>query len=571
MTRPDLREALRTHFGFASFRGPQEAICAHLLDGGSALVVMPTGDGKSLCYQLPALVQQGLTLVVSPLIALMDDQVAALRARDLPATCIHSMLDGAERERRLQAVLAGEIRLLYVTPERFRVPGFLERLEPCDIQLFAVDEAHCVSQWGHDFRPDYARLGEMRRLLGNPPCIALTATATPDVQTDIQQVLDLGDAPAWHTGLERPNLFLSVHEVDRGEAKLDRLLEILDRVGGPGIVYTALIKDLLALESALQVRGYRPLVYHGKLSANERRSQQARFVESPDALVLATNAFGMGVDKPDVRFVVHWQVPRNLEAYYQEIGRAGRDGEPSLCELLYFEEDVSIQREFTDWANPDRELFLRVADHLAGLGERVQALDVQSLRETFLLKNRRDGRIETILRLLRTMGCCSGELDDNTFEWHRAPTAEEIAEWLPDDKHRRDLEGLLAMVRYAREPGCRKNAIHDHFGFENAFEDGCGTCDGERNVASWLDERLDPTRIRPVPHRQPSERGSAKGGAAPPVERGEWIEVRGHGLCAVVRVHHHRGRTQVDVERARDLTPRTFDLGRVKWRRIENS
>ncbi|MHC5066341.1 MAG: RecQ family ATP-dependent DNA helicase, partial [Planctomycetota bacterium] len=321
----ELQSALQEHFGFPGFRGLQEEVIEHALEGGDCLVLMATGEGKSLCYQLPALISDGLTLVVSPLIALMDDQVLALERRGLPASCIHSMLDRKTRQERMAKALAGELSLLYVTPERFRVGKFLDEIKQLSISLLAIDEAHCVSQWGHDFRPDYSQLGKVREALGQPTCMALTATATPEVQADIKRVLGIPDAKVFHSGIERPNLFLAVEEVFRPEDKLAPILRFCEEIGGPGIIYTALIKDLLHLEGELQRRGFKPLIYHGKLSASERREQQKRFIDSDNALILATNAFGMGVDKPDIRFILHYQIPRTLEAYYQEIGRAGRD------------------------------------------------------------------------------------------------------------------------------------------------------------------------------------------------------------------------------------------------------
>ncbi len=556
----DLHEDLQRLFGFPAFRPQQEAIVQHFLGGGSALVLMATGDGKSLCYQLPAFTGDGLTLVISPLIALMDDQVAALRARCLPATCVHSLLERKERERRLASALRGECKLLYVTPERFRVDGFLDAVRAAGVARLAVDEAHCVSHWGHDFRPDYLRLGEVRRALGNPPCLALSATATPDVQRDIRTVLGLQDAPLFHTGIARDNLFLSVHDAETDDDKLARLSAVLERTGGPAIVYCALIKDLARLEGELQRRGIRPMVYHGDLSAHERKTQQAAFVTSKDALMLATNAFGMGVDKPDIRAIVHWQIPRTLEAYYQEVGRAGRDGQGAFCELLYRAEDLVIQRDFTEWANPSADFAQQVVAHLQGLGERLPAVDLDTLRATFLTKNRHDGRVETVLRLLRSANCTRGDLGAD-FALVRAPDADELHDWLPDDKKQRDLMGLLRMVRYATEGACRKQTVHEHFGFHD-LDDGCGTCDVCVDAAKWQDQHL-PAR-NDVPQNVTGD--TLPEGA--PVQRGDWIDVQGLGLCCVQRVHQRGTSWRADVERATDLSTRSIDLRRRSWRLV---
>jgi ATP-dependent DNA helicase RecQ len=554
----DLAAELRTKFGHRGFRGQQEAVIRHFLAGGSGLVVMATGEGKSLCYQLPAFADGGLTVVVSPLIALMEDQVAALRRRNLPATCVHSLLDGRERQARLHSALTGATKLLYVTPERFAVEGFLTELRARRIARLAVDEAHCVSQWGHDFRPDYLQLGEVRHALGDPPCLALTATATPEVQQDIRAVLHLEDAPLFHTGIARDNLFLSVQHCATDEEKLPHLLSRLERTGGPAIVYCALIQSLLALESQLLRAGIRPLVYHGKLSASERGEQQRAFQRSDDALILATNAFGMGVDKPDIRAIVHWQLPRTLEAYWQEVGRAGRDGQGSFCELLYRQDDLAIQRDFTDWANPDRTLFVAIAQHLQGLADRISALDLDTLRDTFLPKNKNDGRVETCLRLLVTAGCVRGEIGRD-LAFVRLPTDADVTKWLPEDKKKRDLMALLKMVRYATEPECRKRTLHSHFGFDD-LEDGCGACDVCVPTDGWLGVHL-PT---PRPLRRADE--------APPgtgrLRRGDWIEVQGLGLCAVLSVHELGNAFRAEVETANDLEKQTVDLRRVKWRRV---
>ncbi len=558
MTTPDLHRALRQHFGFPGFRGPQEAVAAHFLAGGSALVVMATGDGKSLCYQLPALVGPGLTLVVSPLIALMDDQVAALQRRGLPATCIHSQIEAGERRRRLAAAQTGQVKLLYVTPERFRVPEFRAQLPNLGVTRLAVDEAHCLSQWGHDFRPDYLQLGALRAELGEVPCLALTATATPEVQAEIQRVLRLPATPVFRTGIARDNLFLEVHDTPDEDAKFAALEAVLQRTGGPAIVYGALIQDLLRLETRLLRAGYRPLLYHGELSAHERRTQQQRFVASDTALMLATNAFGMGVDQPNLRAIVHWQLPRTLEAYYQEVGRAGRDGLGSVCALLYRAEDLEIQRDFITWANPEAELATLVVQHLHGLGDAAHAEDADSLRERFLPRQRRDGRIDTVLRLLRHGGCLSGE-PGRDLRVLRTPNGDELEAWFPTAKRQHDLRALLRMVRYATEPACRKHTIHSHFGSDDGPEN-CGSCDVCTDPEAWRAAHLPPAR--PVRTAVPAENVPADGA---PVQRGDWLQVPRVGLCCVQRVHRRGKHWHVDVELANDLSRRSLDLSRPGW------
>jgi ATP-dependent DNA helicase RecQ len=291
---------------------------------------MPTGGGKSLCYQLPAVALDGLTLVVSPLIALMKDQVDQLQALGLPVTFINSTLSVSEQSERLEGIAARRYQLVYVVPERFRSPRFLDAVRQASLRLLAVDEAHCISQWGHDFRPDYARLGHFRRLLGNPTTIALTATATDTVRRDIVEHLNLHDPKTFITGFARPNLFYEVQLPSGQRDKGEMLTRFLRQCPGSGIVYAATRKKAEEVAQWIADQSRRTTVaYHAGLSGDQRRQAQDAFMSGRVEIVAATTAFGMGIDKADVRFVVHYNLPGSLEAYYQEAGRAGRDGRPS--------------------------------------------------------------------------------------------------------------------------------------------------------------------------------------------------------------------------------------------------
>ncbi len=350
--RARLLDLLRDRFGHDAFRPGQEPVITHVAAGRDALAVMPTGAGKSLCYQLPALYRGGTAVVVSPLIALMKDQVDALVQLDIPVTFINSSISPDEREERMRRVLAGEIKLLYVAPERFRGGSFARRLSRADISLFVVDEAHCLSQWGHDFRPDYLRLGDVRHELGDPPTIACTATATAKVRDDILATLELRDPGVFVTGFDRTNLRLGVVPARNRGDKEDALLQELGRMGRPALVYCATRKSVTQVSNLIRSHGERVLAYHAGLMPDERTRIQNSFMGGRVPVVVATNAFGMGIDKEDIRAVVHYDIPRTIEAYYQEIGRAGRDGRPADITLLYRVGDRRIQEFFIDNAHP---------------------------------------------------------------------------------------------------------------------------------------------------------------------------------------------------------------------------
>ena len=563
----ELSDALARHFGHDAFRGPQEEVVRAVLAGRDALVTMPTGGGKSLCYQLPALMLPGLTLVVSPLIALMKDQVDDLRRRGVRAAALHSNLSAEERRAELERARRGELDLLYVTPERFRSPAFRAAEGDLAVARFAVDEAHCISHWGHDFRPDYHRLGEVRERLGSPPTLALTATATPAVVDDIVDSLRLVDPLVVRTGIERENLFLACTTIDRDEEKAPLIADRIQSIDGPGIVYSALIRDLEALHGELRRRGVPALVYHGKLSARERRGMQDRFMSSERDVVLATNAFGMGVDKADIRFVMHAQLPRTLESWAQEIGRAGRDGAPSWCELVYFAEDIAIQQRFIEWANPTLEYLLGVYETLRGWGERIQAKDEDDLRDELLVKNRGDHRVQLCLKWLEVLGVTEGSFERHDLRLVRELDPGELPDYVgSDEKRKGDLAGLLSMVRFASsDDTCRRVMLARHFALREP-DTPCGACDVCAEADTWRGRSFTAraeTRTTDEP-----ERAAPRAEANATWARGDWVRVGRSGLAQVVRVDGDGDRVTLVIEDARDLRRRTVDPRRQRVEKL---
>ncbi|MEM7306838.1 MAG: RecQ family ATP-dependent DNA helicase [Planctomycetota bacterium] len=563
-----VRSLLRERFGHHDFRGRQAEAVAAVMEGRDVLLTSPTGSGKSLVYQLPAVALDGMVLVVSPLIALMKDQVDALRAKGIRAAAVNFHVPQDERKKYFRQALAGELDLLYVTPERFRSEAFREIEARLPIARLAVDEAHCISQWGHDFRPDYSRLGAYRQRLGDPPTVAMTATATPRVADDITRALRLREPLVLRTGIERPNLFLACTHVDLADEKVPLIADRIRAIGGPGIVYSALIRDLEALKDELRRIGIRSLVYHGKLSDRERRSMQERFMGSSDEVVLATNAFGMGVDKADIRFVLHAQVPRTLEAWTQEIGRAGRDGQPSWCELLYFEEDLAIQQNFVEWANPSYEYLLGVYETLRSWGERVQTKDLDDLRDELLVKNRGDNRISICLKWLEVLGVTEGSFDDHTMRVARDLAPDDLPEFLKSgEKREDDLRSLLGMLRFAQETGtCRRAQLAAHFDLDET-ETECGACDNCVDADRWRGERMAPREVAPRTGRASERSASAPEEA---FERGDWVRVGRH-LGQVVKVEGSGERVRLIVESASDLRRRKVNPRKQKVRKVEDA
>lgn len=361
----DAISSLQKHFGFDDFREGQRDVIGSILEGKDAVVVMPTGSGKSLCYQLPAMILDGVTLVVSPLIALMKDQVDALQARGLPATFINSSIPEAEQHARIESLRRRELKLVYIAPERFRSSRFNAALQSIPISLVAVDEAHCISTWGHDFRPDYLRLRNVIKSLGKVQTLALTATATPYVRSDIVQQLGLNDPQTFVSGFDRPNLSIEVIHTQKQREKMAHIRRLAHAHNGSGIIYASTRKAVEQVGTKLRALDLGVSTYHAGMSDSVRIKEQDNFMSGRTQMIVATNAFGMGIDKPDIRFVVHYQMPGSIEAYYQEIGRAGRDGLPSTCVLLFNYADKNTHDFFIEGSYPDINVVKQVYHALA--------------------------------------------------------------------------------------------------------------------------------------------------------------------------------------------------------------
>ena len=464
---------LQQFFGLSNFKSIQKDIISWTLKSRSSLVIMPTGWGKSLCYQIPALMKQkGLTLVVSPLISLMKDQVDNLVKKKIPVAALHSALSKKEKEIILKNISKDKYRLLYVTPERFQKENFMNCIKKQNVLLMAVDEAHCISQWGHDFRPDYSRLGEIRKKLGNPTTMALTATASFNTQTDILKHLHLcSKTKIFRKSVCRPNLHFSVQHIVGMENKLPILKKEVEKYQ-PAIIYFCLIQTLEKTAEKISNWGIPFVKYHSQIPAHLRHQNQSAFLEGKVPVIMATPAFGLGIDKKDIRLIVHFEIPSHLEAYFQEAGRAGRDGKTSFCHLFYDEDDLSINMDFIKWSNPSLSFIKQVFWIIQREPEAVQNLGLDYIREKLNFHNRRDFRVETAINLLKRWNYLSEQ--KKGFQ-----ILEEPESW-PDSrilqkKEKHQLIHLKKILDYAKSIECRVQIIGRYFGESKIT--ACGVCD----------------------------------------------------------------------------------------------
>jgi ATP-dependent DNA helicase RecQ len=482
------RRLLKEVFGLEEFRPGQEEIVEAVLEGRDTLAIMPTGAGKSLCYQLPALVLPGTTVVISPLISLMKDQTDKLDDLGVDAAQMNSTLTRREESHNMEQILAERKEFVLTTPERLATEDFRDTLNRTTIDLVVVDEAHCVSQWGHDFRPAYLEIKDAIRNLGRPPVLALTATATREVIDDVLERLGIPKAHIVNTGVYRDNLQLEVWRTVNEPQKREHLIRLLHEIDGTGIVYGATVRQVDLLHDLLIGLGFSVAKYHGRMPPKQRRENQERFMAGELHAMVATNAFGMGIDKADIRFVIHYSMPGSLEAYYQEAGRAGRDGKKARCALFYQLEDRRTQLYFLGGKYPGSEEIRAVYDAAARLAGEGAAVTVTSIKEA--AADVAGTKVRVVLQLLKDLGVIKEQRGAKVALLHPNLSGGALDEMATryKERHAADHDKLNRMMEYGQSARCRWKMLLEYFGEAVEWE-RCTHCD---NCQHPLEEQITP-------------------------------------------------------------------------------
>jgi ATP-dependent DNA helicase RecQ len=533
-----IKRNLRKIFGLEKLRPAQREVIENVLDGRDVLAIMPTGAGKSLCYQLPALQIEGMTIIVSPLISLMKDQSDKLEKIGLEVANLNSSVSESEQREAIETVEREKSDFIFTTPERLTDPDFLETLRDKTIDFVVVDEAHCISQWGHDFRPAFLNLREAFRQLKNPPVLALTATATPEVVEDIKKQLERPKMRVINAGIFRENLHFEVVHTTSDLEKKQKLIQLLSEIKGSKIIYCATVKAVEEVAEFLRSSGFDAECYHGKLSSKTRHETQDRFMSGKIKTIVATNAFGMGVDKPNIRAVIHWQISGSLEAYYQEAGRAGRDGKRARCILLYDTRDRRTQQFFLGGRYPSAEDVSTIYAALENVKATENPADFEQIKETVGDEVGKT-KLRVALNLLKDAkivkekrGAKFSLVKTNLTEIEIEGIAREYVE-----RGETDREKLEKMLLYAQSALCRWNILFEYFENDSKEDEKCGICD---NCAIPIEKRLG-LEIEKETHALSDEEilqkiAAEKPKENPQIEKGETVKLPVHGEGKVVEI-----------------------------------